>query len=504
MDHKILLDALENPEVLEQAVSEQAVSRREAFRGGGKLGVGLALASMPVLMAAFTKQAFAQSAGLPTKAVNVLNFALLLEYLEADFYNQGLASGVIPGPAMAVYQQIADHENAHVAFLKAVLGDQAIPEPVFDFTAGGMFDPFNDYPTFLLLSQAYEDTGVRAYKGQAPTLYQLNVPANPTAALLLTSALRIHSVEARHAAEVRRLRGLESWIPSNQPGAPAPVQAVYAGEDNTTHAGIDALMLPTLQPFLMDNDPLTGVTREQVTEAFDEPLSAQAVLAIAAPFATGRLKTSTTFTVRVENVSQPGTVSTDRLNGVVPLSPGAFAVYDGDDPMFTVGEMADQGTELIAEDGFPMTKAAMLKDVSRVTQSGVFTAPGGSSGNPALGPGETAEFVVNGNPGQRLQFETMFVQSNDWFYGFGNGGLALFDGDTPISGEMTSELVLYDAGTEEDTAPGTGPFQKPVQDPEATDVGPAESVPIAPAGERHPGFTIPDTSSVIRVTVMPR
>ena len=64
--------------------------------------------------------------------------------------------------------------------------------------------------------------------------------------------------------------------------------------------------------------------------------------------------------------------------------------------------------------------------------------------------------------------------------------------------------MLYDAGTEEDTAPGTGPFQKPVQDPQATDVGPAESVPIAPARERHPGFMIPDNSAVIRVMVMPR
>jgi hypothetical protein len=285
MNQKLLLDALENPDVL-----EQSATRREAIRGGGAWGAGLALASIPVMMATLTKKVFAQGAGLPAPAENVFNFALLLEYLEADFYNQGLASGVIPSNAQAVFQQIAQHENAHVAFLKAVLGSRAIPEPVFDFTVGGAFAPFQDYDTFLLLSQAFEDTGVRAYKGQAPPLYELNEPPNPTAALLLTSALRIHSVEARHAAEVRRLRGLESWIPFNQPGAPAAVQAVYAGEQNTVHAGLDALQLPTLQPFLMDSAPLTGVTPEQVTEAFDEPLTAQQVFAIVNPFATGRLK----------------------------------------------------------------------------------------------------------------------------------------------------------------------------------------------------------------------
>ena len=95
----------------------------------------------------------------------------------------------------------------------------------------------------------------------------------------------------------------------------------------------------------------------------------------------------------------------------------------------------------------------------------------------------------------------MFVQSNDWFYGFTDGGLELFDDGDPISGDVTTRLAVYDAGTEQDTAPGTGPDQKPVQDPMATDVGPDESVAIARAADRHPSFTIPATSQVIRVTV---
>jgi|GEM_PF-4100513 len=58
-------------------------------------------------------------------------------------------------------------------------------------------------PRFLELSQTFEDTGVKAYKGQAG-----NLITSPT---LLTAALRIHSVEARHAAEIRRLRGEKAW-----------------------------------------------------------------------------------------------------------------------------------------------------------------------------------------------------------------------------------------------------------------------------------------------------
>jgi hypothetical protein len=138
----------------------------------------------------------------------------------------------------------------------------------FDFTAGGNFDPFSDYPTFLLLSQAYEDTGVRAYKGQAP-----KIAGND----LLTPALQIHSVEARHAAEVRRLRAnqgasLKPWITESENGS-APA-AVYAGEDTTTQAGID-------------QTTLGSYSVAEITEAYDEPLTMEDVAGdngIAAPF----------------------------------------------------------------------------------------------------------------------------------------------------------------------------------------------------------------------------
>ena len=98
-----------------------------------------------------------------------------------------------------------------MAFLTDALGSHAVKKPNFDFTAKGAFgDVFSNYKTFLALSQAFEDTGVRAYKGQAG-----NLKASDE---ILTAALQIHSVEARHAAEVRLIRGQPAWIVSNSRG----------------------------------------------------------------------------------------------------------------------------------------------------------------------------------------------------------------------------------------------------------------------------------------------
>ncbi|MGH7720019.1 MAG: ferritin-like domain-containing protein [Gemmatimonadaceae bacterium] len=256
MEKDIIYDALENPSVL-----DRAVSRRGALRDTGMLGAGLALASMPVLMAAVTRRAFGQGS-LPIAIQNVLNFALTLEFLEAEFYNLGLAaSGLIPASDRAIFQQVAKHENAHVAFLQTVLGSRAVKKPNFDFTAGGQFDTFTNYQTFALLAQGFEDTGVRAYKGGLPVLQ-----ANDD---ILTAGARIHSVEARHASEIRRLRGLKGWIPFDGNDTPAVLAAVYAGEGNLIQLGVN------VGKFEGD---LAG------TEAFDEPLGVREVLTIASLF----------------------------------------------------------------------------------------------------------------------------------------------------------------------------------------------------------------------------
>ena len=75
----------------------------------------------------------------------------------------------------------------------------------------------------------------------------------------------------------------------------------------------------------------------------------------------------------------------------------------------------------------------------------------------------------------------------------------------PKSGDVTSDLAVYDAGTEEDTEPGTGAFQKPIQEMtepgKVMNIGPAEDENIELASTRHPSFTIPTNNAVIKVTI---
>ncbi len=247
---------------LDEQSLDRLASRREALRSGGRLAGAFALGAIPAALAATASDAFASSS-LPGPVVRVLNFALTLEYLESSFYNRGINSGVIPaGKDRRVFETIQSHENAHVAFLKKALGSQAISRPEFDFTAGGAIpNPFKNYEVFKIVAQGFEDTGVRAYKGQAGALKPYDT--------YLTAALTIHSVEARHASEVRRLRGEDGWIPFEDPAAPAPIKATYAGDGNLNQLGVD----------------VGGFHGAKAgTEAFDEPLTREDVLAIASPF----------------------------------------------------------------------------------------------------------------------------------------------------------------------------------------------------------------------------
>ena len=257
-NNKPLLESVEPDYINEMTRRREPIEK--AIKMAGALGTPI------VSFGALAGTAFGQDKKLPGKIVDVLNFALTLEYLEDEFYRTALgSSGLIPRTTYAVFQQISKHETAHVALLKSVLGTQAAAKPQFDFTAGGAFgDVFRNYQTFLAVSQAFEDTGVRAYKGQAGNL-QDN-------AKILTVALQIHSVEARHAAEVRRLRNEKGWISGDSRGTlPAPTQAIYNGEGNVTQGGVNLA-------------GLAGLSNDAITEAFDEPLTKEQVLAIAKLF----------------------------------------------------------------------------------------------------------------------------------------------------------------------------------------------------------------------------
>ena len=270
---------------LEEFTSENLVnktsSRKDALKAFGSLGKKAVLASIPLGLATSSKAYAFQD---QNAATNALQLALTLEYLEAEFYMRALESGVLPagGRAEAVYQQISKHETAHVEFLKAGLGDNSVESPQFDFTAGGAFDPFNKngtgqevaYAQLLALAQAFEDTGVRAYKGQAGNL--MGTP-------FLTPALQIHSVEARHASEVRRLRAevmnydldqnALGWITLDKrgPGMPEATDVVYAGEEQVTQAGVN----------LVETTEFDAVA---VSQAFDEPITGQKATEIAGLF----------------------------------------------------------------------------------------------------------------------------------------------------------------------------------------------------------------------------
>lgn len=291
---------------LDPELLDEMTTRRGALRGAGLLGAKLALASAPLALAAMAKEAFGQAANLPQAIRDVLNFALILEELEAEFYTIGtggmamsggaIATGLIPATDREIFDTLRDHEQAHVRLLRGVLGSAAVAKPTFDFTAGGTFgNAFTNYDTFLTLSQAFEDTGVRAYKGQAPILFTNETPATTFPRRpILDTALRIHAVEARHASEIRRLRGRFSeqapqkgWITGNQAGGvPA---AVYAGEENTNQGappapapGINVanLTIPASTPPLSPAVALATAA----SEAFDEPLTRAQVVAIVDPF----------------------------------------------------------------------------------------------------------------------------------------------------------------------------------------------------------------------------
>ena len=188
-------------------IQSKLLTRKGLFASAAaKLGAAV---TAPAVVAVAASEAFGQ--GLPSQVVDVLNFALTLEYLEAEFYRTALSvRGLIPGRYRVVFAQIAKHEAEHVRTLRGALGPAAQSSPRFDYTGRGQFpDVFDNFATFATVSSTFEDLGVAAYKGQAPNL--LGTPA-------LSVALRIHSVEARHAAEVRRVRGVLGFDgPLDQP-----------------------------------------------------------------------------------------------------------------------------------------------------------------------------------------------------------------------------------------------------------------------------------------------
>lgn len=301
-----LLKIITEIEKVDPEVYDRFDSRRRVFQHLSTAGKALSAAALPGLLSSLFSKAYGQSSTLPADIANILNFALKLEYLEYHFYNKGLnMAGLIPaGAGRDALTTIRTDENNHVTALRGVLGSQAIaalPETNFDYTGskGSTRAPlfptvFTDYNTFLAVAQAFEDTGVRAYKGGAAGLM-----ANKT---VLTAALNIHSVEARHASHLRTMRrggpsvagagtgaSPKSWISGTDGGGPAPTATApiygagspassFPAEDNVSQGGVN------LQTAL--GSQLTS-TPNAISEAFDEPLDATTVSNIALNFVIG-------------------------------------------------------------------------------------------------------------------------------------------------------------------------------------------------------------------------
>lgn len=197
----LTLGEIDSDGALQETAARAGVTRggalRRAMLGGGALIGGASLLSgMSGTALAATEKA--------TSDVDILNFALTLEYLEAAFYAEAVSGGKLSGEAMKFAMVVAKDEAAHVAFLKGALGAKAVAKPKFDFKGTTM-----KQATFLKTAMVLEDTGVSAYAGAAPMI------ANKKT---LAAALSVHSVEARHAAWVRDILGHGS----NPLPAPAP------------------------------------------------------------------------------------------------------------------------------------------------------------------------------------------------------------------------------------------------------------------------------------------
>ena len=180
------------PELAQVEVEAEPMDR-SAFIVKGALAAGAVYGALAV--GPYLKKAMAQGEASQGD-LDILNYALTLEYLEAAFYEQAISDLKPSGDLGSLVETISSDENEHVKALEATisdLGGEPVEAPEVDFG-----DAFASEDSFLELAQTFEDTGVGAYNGAAPDLESKE---------LLATAGGIVQVEARHAAAIRLLRG---------------------------------------------------------------------------------------------------------------------------------------------------------------------------------------------------------------------------------------------------------------------------------------------------------
>jgi hypothetical protein len=206
------------------------------------------------------------------------------------------------------------------------------------------------------------------------------------------------------------------------------------------------------------------------------------------------------FKVRIENISNAdGFTASNGMKWPFAISPGAYSIHRGSgNPLFQLGKYAKHGLEAQAEDGNPSMLITLASNHAGVLSNGDFNTPVGASMPGPVTPGGAFEFEIKAAPGAHLFLTFMFGQSNDLFFG-SEKGIALFDKDgKPLDGDVTSQIGLWDAGTEVNEEPGVGPNQAPRQ--KSANTGTSEKKKVGPVND---GFTYPKTTDVLRITVTP-
>jgi hypothetical protein len=244
MSHRINLDEVDVDGAL-RAAAEQASgdTRLQFLKKAGIAGGGLM--SGGAILAAFAPSAFAGQEGTsgygskpyhhedgrpPTSFgrgdIGILNFALTLEYLEAAFYKGASEAGLaLNNQGKAFLNRVTFDEMAHVEFLKAALGSNAVTEPTFNFMGTN-----KSVDTFLKTSFTLENTGVHAYLGQV---------ANIVKPKYLTAAGTIVTIEGRHAGVVGLLlepegeHNGELITPSGPFDTPEPAKEILKAVEET-------------------------------------------------------------------------------------------------------------------------------------------------------------------------------------------------------------------------------------------------------------------------------
>ncbi len=216
--------------------------------------------------------------------------------------------------------------------------------------------------------------------------------------------------------------------------------------------------------------------------------------------ATRQSTTPTKFTVRIENISSAdGQIASDGTKWPFALSPGLFVLNPRNGFLFKEGKPANSGLEAQAEDGNPALLVDALEKMHHSSSlHGVFNTPAGTMGPGPIGPGAAYEFTVNATPGMKLSMAFMFGQSNDLFYA-NDAGIALFDSKgKPLSGDVTSKFILWDAGAEVNQEHGLGSDQAPRQ--KAANTGAAEKGVVHRAKDDE---FYNKTAELFRITITP-